>query len=203
MMPCGTTISSLTQNIPASDTESDRSKPPHSARWSLAAMAGSRLSISAHGRPPLARTCRLRPEAAVRRHCRPIAGINAVRIRSRDRRASDAIHRHASHCLSPSSISTAKQDGEMAVTWTLMIVATCACIATARRMADSRRRSPQLWMWISAIVGLRWSRPFGQFGGRVKLGSGCRQAASLSIAPVPYASSGVRPPNVECGRRVL
>jgi transposase len=47
------------------------------------------------------------------------------------------------------------------------------------------------------LFALRWSRPFGQFGGRVKLGSGCRQAASLSIMPVPYASSGVRPPNVE------
>ena len=32
---------------------------------------------------------------------------------------------------------------------------------------------------------MRWSRPLGQFGGRVKLGSGCRQAASLSIMPVP------------------
>jgi len=60
---------------------------------------------------------------------------------------------------------------------------------------------PKRWVverffaWINR--NLRWSRPFGQFGGRVKLGSGCRQAASLSIMPVPYASSGVRPPNVE------
>jgi len=44
---------------------------------------------------------------------------------------------------------------------------------------------------------LRWSRLVGQFGGRVKLGSGCCQAASLSITLAPYASSGVRPANVE------
>ncbi len=58
---------------------------------------------------------------------------------------------------------------------------------------------------VSAWAGnaLRWSRLIGQFGGRVKLGSGCRQAASLSVTPAPYASSGVRPPNVEWGRRVL
>ena len=44
---------------------------------------------------------------------------------------------------------------------------------------------------------LRWSRPVGQFSGRVKLGSSCRQAASLSVTLAPYASSGVRPANVE------
>jgi hypothetical protein len=44
---------------------------------------------------------------------------------------------------------------------------------------------------------LRWSRPIGQFGGRVKLGPGCCQAAILCITPAPYASSGVRPANVE------
>ena len=44
---------------------------------------------------------------------------------------------------------------------------------------------------------LRWSRPVGQFGGRVKLGPGCCQAANLSVIPAPYASSGVRPANVE------
>jgi len=30
---------------------------------------------------------------------------------------------------------------------------------------------------------LRWTRPVGQFSGRVKLGSGCRQAASFSVCP--------------------
>ena len=30
-----------------------------------------------------------------------------------------------------------------------------------------------------------------------------RQAASLSAVSIPYASSGVRPPKVECGRRAL
>ena len=44
---------------------------------------------------------------------------------------------------------------------------------------------------------VRWSRLVGQFGGPVKLASGCRQAASLSTAPISYASSGVRPPRVE------
>ena len=50
---------------------------------------------------------------------------------------------------------------------------------------------------------LRWSRLVGQFAGRVKLGSGCRQAASLSTPSIPYASSGVCPPRAEWGRRVL
>ncbi len=54
-----------------------------------------------------------------------------------------------------------------------------------------------------SVLDLRWSRPVGQFGGPIKLGPGCRQAASLSIMPARYASSGVRPANVECGRRVL
>lgn len=35
--------------------------------------------------------------------------------------------------------------------------------------------------------GLSWSCLFGQLGGLVKLGSGCRQAASLSIS-VPIAA---------------
>ena len=49
----------------------------------------------------------------------------------------------------------------------------------------------------------RWSRPAGQFGGWDKLGSGCRQAASLSIPAVPHASSGVRAARDECGRWAL
>ena len=52
-------------------------------------------------------------------------------------------------------------------------------------------------------AGLRWTRPVGQFGGVAKLGSGCHQAANLSVAMTPYASSGVRPPSVEWGRRAL
>jgi hypothetical protein len=40
---------------------------------------------------------------------------------------------------------------------------------------------------------LRWTRSVGQSGGLFKLGSGCRQAASLSVPLVPYASSDVRP----------
>ena len=51
--------------------------------------------------------------------------------------------------------------------------------------------------WRFRIGKVRWSRPVGQFSGRVKLGSGCRQAASLSVTLAPYASSGVRPANVE------
>jgi fructose-bisphosphate aldolase, class I len=43
----------------------------------------------------------------------------------------------------------------------------------------------------------RWSRLIGQFGGWDKLGSGCRQAANLSISTVPYASSGVHPARAE------
>jgi len=46
------------------------------------------------------------------------------------------------------------------------------------------------------LNGLRWSPVAGQFGGRVKLGSGCRQAARLSSRPSPYASSGVRPASI-------
>ena len=55
----------------------------------------------------------------------------------------------------------------------------------------------------STLRKLRWSPLVGQFGDRVKLGSGCRQAASLSAVLIPYASSGVCPPRVEWGRRVL
>ena len=51
--------------------------------------------------------------------------------------------------------------------------------------------------WRAAGGAMRWSRPVGQFSGRVKLGSGCRQAASLSVTLALYASSGVRPANVE------
>jgi hypothetical protein len=47
------------------------------------------------------------------------------------------------------------------------------------------------------IVEQRWSRLIGQFGGWDKLGSGCRQAANLSISTVPYASSGVHPARAE------
>ena len=50
---------------------------------------------------------------------------------------------------------------------------------------------------------LRWSPWLGQFGGLAKLGSGCRQAANFSVPISQYASSGVRPANVECGRRAL
>jgi len=44
---------------------------------------------------------------------------------------------------------------------------------------------------------LRWPHLPGQFGGWAKLGSGCCQAANLSISVTPYASSGVRPARVE------
>jgi hypothetical protein len=50
---------------------------------------------------------------------------------------------------------------------------------------------------------LSWSRLIGQFGGLAKLGSGCRHAASFIVPVALYASSGVRPASVECGRRVL
>ena len=62
------------------------------------------------------------------------------------------------------------------------------------------RIAPTDWMMPAGAFGegaVRWSRPVGQFNGRVKLGSGYCQAASLSITPAPYASSGVRPANVE------
>ena len=54
-----------------------------------------------------------------------------------------------------------------------------------------------------ATTSMRWPPPVGQFGGLDKLGSGCRQAASLSVSGAQYASSGVRPASVECGRRAL
>ena len=41
---------------------------------------------------------------------------------------------------------------------------------------------------------LSWPCLFGQVGGLDKLGSGCRQAASLSIPLAPYASLGVQAP---------
>jgi DNA-directed RNA polymerase specialized sigma24 family protein len=49
----------------------------------------------------------------------------------------------------------------------------------------------------SALDQMRWTPPVGQFGGLDKLGSGCRQAASLSISGAQYASSGERPASVE------
>jgi hypothetical protein len=48
-----------------------------------------------------------------------------------------------------------------------------------------------------------WSRFIGQFGGLAKLGFGCRHAASFIVPVALYASSGVRPASVECGRRAL
>src|ERR1700731_4499543 len=53
------------------------------------------------------------------------------------------------------------------------------------------------------LGGLRWTHSVGQFGGMDKLGSGCCQAANLSLSVAPYASSGVRPASVEWGRRAL
>jgi hypothetical protein len=49
-------------------------------------------------------------------------------------------------------------------------------------------------------VGLRWSRRVEQFGGLVKLGSGCGHAASFVIPVALYASSGVHPASVEFPR---
>jgi hypothetical protein len=49
----------------------------------------------------------------------------------------------------------------------------------------------------TGIVQVRWTRLVGQFGGLDKLGSGCRQAANLSVSMARYASSGVRPARVE------
>ena len=54
-----------------------------------------------------------------------------------------------------------------------------------------------------AVAEVRWTPMAGQFGGLAKLGSGCCQAANFSVAVAQYASSGVRPASVECGRRVL
>lgn len=50
---------------------------------------------------------------------------------------------------------------------------------------------------------VRWPRLVGLFGGWVKLGSGCYQAANFSVPVAQYASSGVRPASAECGRRAL
>jgi len=52
-------------------------------------------------------------------------------------------------------------------------------------------------------AGLRWTHPVGQFGGLDKLGSGYRQAANFSAAGAQYASSGVPPASMECGRLAL
>jgi SRSO17 transposase len=48
-----------------------------------------------------------------------------------------------------------------------------------------------------ARIPVRWHPFAGQFGGLDKLGSGCCQAANLSISVAAYASSGVRPARVE------
>jgi hypothetical protein len=75
-------------------------------------------------------------------------------------------------------------------------------------VADTLRR-PEPLVWghgnrvFEVFLELRWSPVVGQFGGGVKLGPGCRQAANLSSRPCPYASSGVRPARVEWGRRTL
>ncbi len=55
----------------------------------------------------------------------------------------------------------------------------------------------------TASGSLRCSPTVGRFGGLVKFGSGSRHAASFAAAVGPYASSGVRPARVECGRRTL
>ena len=47
------------------------------------------------------------------------------------------------------------------------------------------------------VGSVRWTRPVGQFGGVAKLGSGCHQAANLSVSMARYASSGVCPASVE------
>ena len=58
---------------------------------------------------------------------------------------------------------------------------------------------------LQALVpgSVRWSPWLGQFGGLAKLGSDCCQAANVSVPVAQYASLGVRPASVECGRRAL
>jgi hypothetical protein len=55
----------------------------------------------------------------------------------------------------------------------------------------------------ASMILQRWFHTLGQFGGWDKLGSGCRQAANLSMPAAPYASSGVRPARDEWGRLAL
>jgi hypothetical protein len=50
---------------------------------------------------------------------------------------------------------------------------------------------------------MRENHFIGQFGGLAKLGFGFRHAASFIVSVALYASSGVRPASVECGRRAL
>jgi hypothetical protein len=81
-----------------------------------------------------------------------------------------------------------------------------AAVCTIMQMAKLNERNPKTHLRdvLGRIAeGQRWTPPVGQFGGLVKLGFGCRQAANLSIPDAQYASSGVRPASLECGRRVL
>src|SRR5690348_1998766 len=64
-------------------------------------------------------------------------------------------------------------------------------------------RPPTPTMAAQLKTTMRWTRLVGQFGGWVKLGSGCYQAANFSVPVARYASSGVRPASAECGRRAL
>ena len=71
--------------------------------------------------------------------------------------------------------------------------------------------------WFFCVVAFRsqkWSPSFGQLSGQIKVKSGfIDQAASgcdevgqspgLGVTPTLYASSGVRSPSDECGRRLL
>ena len=73
--------------------------------------------------------------------------------------------------------------------------------------AKWRSIPPHLGPWWMAaqtfIRWMRWSPWLGQFGALAKLGSDCCQAANVSVPVAQYASSGVRPASVECGRRAL
>ena len=86
--------------------------------------------------------------------------------------------------------------GGNARAWLLQIVRNTAHEARAKRQLHA------------AESLVRWSPSVGQFGGFAKLGSGSYQAASFAVSPPPapiaaYASSGVRLPRAECGRRPL
>jgi glycosyl transferase family 87 len=80
-----------------------------------------------------------------------------------------------------------------------MTRAACGAVLLSPAVADNALAGQN-----AALTGaLRWSPIAGQFGGLVKLGSGCCHAASFVAPSVQYASSGVRPARVECGRRAL
>ena len=78
--------------------------------------------------------------------------------------------------------------------------ADCLVMSLVENIARRQHRAIDL---MQEIGSLSWSPSRGQVGGNLKLDPDRGHAANWSLRTPSWTSAGVRPPNDECGRRVL